>query len=83
MIIKAMQTKKKKNVMEHESDGDNNYNWGAWNDLRMISTGDGRVRKRRTNKDNPSDQIAEKSPGDLRRLAVAQNPVIDYQQSMM
>ena len=47
----------------------------------VIGKGTGRVENRKTNRDRPNYSIVkigqntEKSPGDLRRLAVTQNPV--------
>ena len=67
--------------MEHESDGDDNYNWCTWNNPQRIGTGTGRLRNQRTSEDHPDysiikiDQKTKKSPGDLRRLAVTQIPV--------
>ena len=67
------------------SHGDTNYNWCTWNNTRKIDKGTKRHRNQRTSKDHPNynitkiDQNTEKSPGDLRRLAVTQPPVKNYQ----
>ena len=72
-------------VMEHESDGDTNCKWNTWNDPQRIVQGIGRVENRWTNRDHQNYSITkigqntEKSPGDLRRLAVTQFPTKDYQ----
>ena len=60
--------------MEHEDDV--NTNWCAWNNLRMYGKGSGKVGNRRTSRDHSNYSIVkigqniEKSPGNLRRLAV-------------
>ena len=54
-----------------------------------LKRGSGRIRNRRTNQDNPNYSITmigqntEKSPGDLRRLAVTQTPMKDHQQTLV
>ena len=71
--------------MEHESDGNTNCNWCARYSHQKIGTGTGGLGNKRTSGDHPNDNIikigqnTEKSPGDLRRLAVAQNPVKIHQ----
>ena len=71
--------------MEHESDGDTNSNWCAWCSHQKIGTKTRGLGNKRTwgNHLNYSiikiGQNNEKSPGDLRRLAVPQTPVEDYQ----
>ena len=70
-------------AMEHEGDGDTNCYWCTWNVLRRLGKGAGRVGNWCTSRDNPYqsiveiDQNTEKSPEDLRRLAVTQTPVKD------
>ena len=72
-------------TMEHESDGENNCNWCAWYSHQRIGTGTGGLGNKRTTVDHPKYSIVEigqntkKSPGDLRRLAVAQTPVENHQ----
>ena len=67
--------------MENESDSDTNYNWRNWYIHLRIDTGTGGLGNKRTSGDHPNDSIiesgknTEKSPGDLRRLAVTQTPV--------
>ena len=62
--------------MEHESDNDTNCNGCSQYSHQRISTGTGRVGNKRTSGDHPNygnveiSQNTEKSPGDLRRLAV-------------
>ena len=69
--------------MEHKSDS--NCNWNSWNGSRRLGKETGRVWNRVTNKDYPDYNIitigqnTEKSPGDLRRLAVTKTPVKDHQ----
>ena len=65
--------------MEYEVNGDTNYNWCAWNNPQRISKRTGRLGNKRTSGDDPDygikiSQNTEKSPGDLRRLAVTQTP---------
>ena len=63
-------------AMEHESDGDANCKWRTWNSSEKLGKEAGRVRNQWTNRDNPNYSIdefgqnTEKSPGDLRRLAI-------------
>ena len=71
--------------MEHESDGDTNCNWCTWYSHQRIGKGTGRIGNKNTSGDHPNNstvkigQNTEKSPGDLRRLAVTQTPVKDHQ----
>ena len=65
--------------MEHANDGDTNLNWCARYNHQRIDKGTGRLGNKRTSGDHPKnvikiDQNTEKSPGDLRRLAVTQAP---------
>ena len=70
--------------MEHESDGDTICNWCSWNNPQRTNKGTKRQRNQRTNRDHPVYSITkigqhtEKSPGDLRRLAVTQAPMINH-----
>ena len=63
-----------KKYMEHECDGDTNYNWGAWNDLKNLCKRNGRDRNWKMNQDNTNyninkiSQNTEKSHGHLRIL---------------
>ena len=65
--------------MEYESDGDTNCNWCTQYSHQRISTGTGGLGNKRTRGDHPNYSIikislnTEKSPGDLRRLAVTQH----------
>ena len=67
--------------MEHESDDDINCNWYTWNDSQRLSKRAVEVGNKRTTGDHPNywiikvGQNTEKSPIDLRRLAVTQTPV--------
>ena len=69
--------------MEYESDVYTNYNWCSWYSHQRIGTGTGRLGNKRTSGDHPNKYITEigqnteKSPGDLKRLAVTQTPVKD------
>ena len=62
--------------MEHESDGDTNCNWCAQYSHQRFGTGTRRLVNERTNGDYlnynivEKSQNTEKSPGDLRRLAL-------------
>ena len=75
--------------MEHEDDVDNNCNWCVRNNPHRLSKGTGRIRTQRTRGDHPDYNIlmigqnTEKSPGDLRRLAITQAPVKDYQLTLV
>ena len=59
------------------------------NDPQRLDKGAGKDRNRRTSKDHPNynitetDQDTEKSPGDLKRLAVTQNPVKGHQVTLV
>ena len=64
--------------MAHESDGDTSTNWCSWYSHEKIDTGAGGLRNKGTMGNDPNyifvkiSQNTEKSPGDLRRLAVTQ-----------
>ena len=66
--------------MEHEGEGDTNYNWRTKKNIQRTGKGTGRLENKRTSEDHPNYSIikigqnTEKSPGDLRRLAVTQTP---------
>ena len=66
-----------KKTVEHESDGDTNYKRLSLYSHQRIDTGTWGRRNKRTCEDHPSNcifvsgQNTKKSPGDLRRLAVA------------
>ena len=70
-----------KKTMEHESNGDTNYNWHSQYSHQRIGTVTGGIGNKRMSRDHPNysiDEISqntETSPGDLRRLAVTQTPV--------
>ena len=63
-------------TMDHEGDGNTNCNWCTWNNLQKI----GKSGNQRLSGDHPdysiikTGQNIEKSPGDLRRLAIPQIP---------
>ena len=67
--------------MEHESDGDTNCNWGSLYNHQRIGAWTRGLGNKRASGDHPKygivkiNQNAEKSPGELRRLAVTQTPV--------
>ena len=71
----------KQKESEHECDGNTNCNWNARYGHQKIDYGTGRLGNNRTNRDHLNYSIieiglnTEKSPGDLRRLAVTQTPV--------
>ncbi len=75
--------------MEHESDGDTNCNWRARYSHKGIDKKNGRLVNKRMNGDHPNysiieiDQNTEKSPGDLRRLALTQTPVENHQLTLV
>ena len=75
--------------MEHESDNYTNRDWFFWySHQRMIKVTEG-VGGWRTSGDHPhcsiieNSQYTEKSPGNLRRLAVTQTLVEDHQLTLM
>ena len=69
--------------MKHENDVYTNCNWYSWFSYQRIIKGTGGLGNNRTSGDHPNyciteiDQNTEKSPGHLRRLAIAQTPVKD------
>ena len=75
--------------MEHKDDNDTNCNWCARYSHQNINKGSGGLENRRTRGDHPNDGIimigqnTEKSPGHLKRLAVTQAPVRNYQQTLV
>ena len=70
--------------MQHESDGDTNCNWYARYSHQRIDKETGGTGNKRTRGDHPNVIIIkiglniEKSPGDLRRLAVSQTLVRNH-----
>ena len=74
-----------KKIMEHEDDSATDYNWCTWNNPQRIGKRTGRLGNKRTNRDHPEYSIikigqnTEKSPGDLRKLAVIQTPEKNHQ----
>ena len=78
-----------KKIMEHESGGDTNCNQCSRYSHQMIGKWTGGLWNKRPRGDNPNDsyfkigQNTEKSPGDLRRLAVTQAPVRDYRLTLV
>ena len=70
--------------MEHESDIDTNCNWCSWCSHQRIDTGTGRLGNKMggdytNNRIIEIGQNTEKSPGNLRRLAVTQTPARNQQ----
>ena len=65
-----------KKTMEHEGDNYTNRDWCFWYSHQRIIKGTGGLGNKRTNGNHSNDSIIEngqnieKSPGDLRRLAV-------------
>ena len=74
-----------KKTVEHESDVYTYCNWCSWYSHQRISTRTGGLRNKRTSGDRPSiieiGHNTEKSPGDLRRLAVTQTSVKNLSKS--
>ena len=74
---------------EQESDGGANSNWCSWYSQRRIDKGTGGLENKRTRGDHANyciievGQNTEKSPGDLRRLAVTQTLVRNHQLTLM
>ena len=75
--------------MEHEGDNYTKCDWYFWYNNKRIIKETGGLGSWRTSRDYPNYSIIEngqnneKSPGDLRRLAVTQTPVKDYQLRVM
>ena len=67
--------------MDHDTDG--NTDCSCYNP-KLIGTDTGRLENKRTSRDHNDNSIikigqnTEKSPGDLRRLAITQTPVRNY-----
>ena len=72
-------------TVEHESDYNTNCNWCSWNSHQRIDIRTGGPGKNGIGKDCPNCSIiemgqnTEKSPGDLRWLAVTQTQVENHQ----
>ena len=83
------ENRKKKQTVEHVSDGDTNYNWCTWYSHQPIDTRTGGFGNKRTSRDHPDysiikiSQNTEESPGDLRRLAVTKTPVRNLRQTLV
>ena len=75
--------------MEHAGDNYTNYNWCFWNSDERITKETGGLGSWLTSGDHPNyyiienGQNSEKSPGDLRKLAVTQTPEIGDQLTLM
>ena len=76
-------------TVEHESDNYTNCDWCFWYSQQSIMKGTGGFGNKTTRVDHPNyyiienGQNTEKSPGDLRRLAVIETPVKDHQQTLV
>ena len=74
--------------MELEGDNYTSCDWCFWYSNLRIIKGTVGLGSKRTRGDHPKYSIienvqnTEKSPGDLRRLAVSQTPVKDHQQTL-
>ena len=70
--------------MEHKRNGDSNCNWCTWKNPQRNGVENGRLENKRTNTDFTDNRIikidsnTEKSPGDLRRLAVTKTSARNY-----
>ena len=75
--------------MEHESDDYANSNWYSWYSHQRIGTRTGGLENNGMGGDYPNDSIVdigqntEKSPEDLRILAVTQIPVENHRLELM
>ena len=78
-----------KKTMEHKSENYANRDWCSWNSKQRIIKETGGLGSWRTSGDHLNNSIidngqnTEKSPGDLRRLAVSQTPVKNHQLKLM
>ena len=72
-------------TMEYDTDGYSNCYWCAWYCHQKIDKGTEGHGNKRTRGDSviKIGQNTEKSPGDLRRLAVTQTPVEDHQLTLV
>ena len=76
---------KDEKTVEHEGNSDTNYSWCTWNSpqgLEKQTRGTGNQSKNQDHSDHSSVKICKdilKNAGNLRRLAVIQNLVKDYQ----
>ena len=67
--------------MKKEGIGDTNYNESARNDPQELGKGTGRFKNQMTSGNRPDDSIIkigqnnEKSPGDLKKLAITRTPI--------
>ena len=75
--------------MGHEGDGDANCSWCSRNNLQRIGKRTERRGNQRTSGDQPDyniikiSQNTEKTPRDLRSLAVIQTPVENHQLTLV
>ena len=75
--------------MEHEGDSDTTCNWCTWNNLQKTDKETGRLENKRTSRDHPNysiikiDQNSEKSPGNLKRLAITLMPGKNHRQTLV
>ena len=75
--------------MEHENDNDTIFNWCSWYSHQRISARTGGFGNKRTSGDHPNYNIVEigqntgKSPGHLRRFAVAQTPMRNHRLTLV
>ena len=73
------------NNMKHERDADTNCVWCTWDNPQRIGEGTRRLGNKRTSRDHPDysiiqiSQNTEKSPWDLRKLAVTQTLMKNHQ----
>ena len=87
--LKEYEKRDKEKTMEYEGDNYNNCEWCFWNSSQRITKRTGGLGSWRTSGDHPNyyiienGQNTEKSPGDLRRLAVTQSPGKDHQLTLM
>ena len=78
-----------KKTVEHESNDYTNCNWCSWYNHQSIDTRTRRLGNKRTSVDHPNycifeiGQNTEKSPRELKRLAVTQTPVKAHQLTLM
>ena len=82
--VKLKNWKKTEKTVEHESDDYTNCNWCSWYSQQRIGTRTGGLGNNETGGDWSNSTIieigknTEKSPGDLRTLAITETPVKDH-----
>ena len=76
-------------TVEHESDGDTNFNWYSWYSHQRIGTRTEVLGNKGMSEDHPNYSIimigqnTEENPGDLKKLAVTQTSVTNHRLALV